>query len=221
MCQLCQLTLTLSAGYNHDIRIVRHIESIVSERADCASALRERHPGSPEECLSTWLTEMWEILETLDVSRPRSTTPTVSEPPQPGRGGAPEVGKPRFPSPGYLDGDLGLVEDAVPSALIDSSVSLVLSENTIHPSEPPLISDSDKQALQDLISRTIPQDELPSVIERVVLNVKATDIVKYLQLGDAQAFVDVIDEVCHHPFPSLKNPIIDPPFNPLVLLVRR
>ena len=78
---------------------------------------------------------------------------------------------------------------------------MVLLENTNHASEPPLISDSNKQALQGLISRTTPQDELPSVIERVVLNVKAADIVKYLKLGDARAFVDVIDEVCYHAFP--------------------
>ena len=56
------------------IRIVRHIESIVSERENCASALRERHPGSPKECISTWRTEMWKILEIFDVSRPQSTT---------------------------------------------------------------------------------------------------------------------------------------------------
>ena len=118
-----------------------------------------------------------------------------------------------MPAPGpslFLDGDPGLVEDAVPPALINSSIldgdslgegglpSPLVPENTNRPSEPPLISDSDKRALQRLVSLTIPEDELPSVIERIVSNVKAADIVKSLQSSDARAFIDVIDKVCQH-----------------------
>ena len=58
--------------------------------------------------------------------------------------------------------------------------------------------DSHKQALQQLISRTIPQDELPSLIETIFSDKKAIKTADPLQKSDAQAFIDVIDRVRHY-----------------------
>lgn len=69
--------------------------------------------------------------------------------------------------------------------------------DTNHSSKLPLVPDSNKWALQHLISRAIPQHELSSIIETVFSNVKAADIVKCLQESDAQAFIDVLDEAGH------------------------
>ena len=79
---------------------------------------------------------------------------------------------------------------------------------------------SDRRTLQCLISRAVPQDELPSVIEAIVSNVNAPDIVKCLQPGDAQSFIDAIDEACHREILLLRNWRIDLPFFLLFLLVR-
>ena len=70
--------------------------------------------------------------------------------------------------------------------------------DTNHPPEPPLVSDPDKQALQRLVSRAVPQDELPSVIGSIFSNMKTTDIVGSLQQSGAQRFIDVIDQACYH-----------------------
>lgn len=69
-------------------------------------------------------------------------------------------------------------------------------ENRISESPPILISDSDKRALQRLVSSSISQDELSSLIETVVSNTKAANIVQCLRGSDAQIFIDVIDQVC-------------------------
>jgi hypothetical protein len=67
-----------------------------------------------------------------------------------------------------------------------------------HIPEPPPgpTSDAGQRALQRLISPTVPPDEIRSLIETVALNMKAADIVQYLQGSDAQIFIDVIDQVC-------------------------
>ena len=77
--------------------------------------------------------------------------------------------------------------------------------DTNHPSGPSLVSGSDRQALKRLVSRTVPQDELPSVIETIASNVKAANIVKELKGNDPHTFVDILDEACHHPIPSPNN----------------
>ena len=82
-------------------------------------------------------------------------------------------------------------------------------ENMNHISELLPILDPNKRALQRLVTRTIHQDELPSVIATIVSNVKASDIVECLQESDAQTFVDIMDEACHHTIPSLRNQLID------------
>lgn len=66
---------------------------------------------------------------------------------------------------------------------------------TNQPSEPGLILNSGKRALRCLVSRAIPQDELPSLIETVVSDAEAADIVKCLQGSDVQTFIDVVAEV--------------------------
>ena len=65
--------------------------------------------------------------------------------------------------------------------------------------ESPFISDSDRRALRRLVDNATPQDQLASLVETVVSNVKVVDLVKSLQGGDAQAFIDTVDEVCRHP----------------------
>ena len=72
-----------------------------------------------------------------------------------------------------------------------------------------------------MVSRAVPQDELPSVIETIVSNVKAANIVTELTRDEAQAFADIIDEACHHVIPSLRNRFIDLRFNLPSLVVRR
>ena len=103
-----------------------------------------------------------------------------------------------------------LVEDAAPPVLADSGSIDKLSMNgsglfsslppgdSSRQSEPALIPDSEKRALQRLASRAVPQDELSSTIETIVSKVKAADVAKYIQENDAQTFIDVIDEACHH-----------------------
>ena len=65
-------------------------------------------------------------------------------------------------------------------------------------------ADSHEQPWQLLIDPTIPQDELPSLIEAIFSDRKAADMVDPLQESDAQAIIDVIDEV-RHQVPDLGN----------------
>jgi hypothetical protein len=60
-----------------DTRIIRHIESVVSERANCACDLREHHPGSTHECLVAWQAEMRGIPGFFNVRGCHLTVPTV------------------------------------------------------------------------------------------------------------------------------------------------
>jgi len=69
------------------IRIIRHFESIVTERANCAGDLREHHPWPTMECLIVWRAEM---LRVFDERGSQLTVPTASELPQ-GPGGGLEV----------------------------------------------------------------------------------------------------------------------------------
>ena len=119
------------------------------------------------------------------------------------------------PTPSFiLEESLDLVEDAVSPVLtgtggIDMGESVPpsppLPGNTKRVSEPPLILSPSVRALQRLVSRDVPQDELRSVIETIISNVRAADIVECLQESGAQTFVDVMDEVCHHTISSRRN----------------
>ena len=61
---------------------------------------------------------------------------------------------------------------------------------------PPTLPSSGRLALQRLVSGVPPRDELPSLIETIVSNVKADDIVNHLRGTDAQKFVDILSQVC-------------------------
>ena len=103
-----------------------------------------------------------------------------------------------------------------------SSISLtLLPEDANYPSELPLVLDSDKGALQHLVNHATVQDELPSVIETIVSNMKAAEIVKCLQGDEVQVFIDVVDEARRHPIDSLRDWFIDPCLNPPFLSSRR
>jgi len=113
-----------------------------------------------------------------------------------------------------LDRDLCLVEDAAHPVLISCDVTsgnprsddgaplplpcLDPTQHTDHPPHPSTRIDTYEQAWQRLISRAVPQHELPSLVREIFSNKKTTDMVKRLQAGDAQAFVDVVDEVRSH-----------------------
>ena len=85
----------------------------------------------------------------------------------------------------------------------DETYSTSQTNNAIHFSEPPLALDPE-EAFRRLVGGAVPQDELPSLIETVVSNLKATNIVRRLQESDAQTFIDVIDQV-YNITPSLRN----------------
>jgi hypothetical protein len=81
--------------------------------------------------------------------------------------------------------------------VIDSGVPLSQQSGGVnHSSEPPPILVSSRRALQRLVSDAVPQDELPSLIETLVTNVKPADIANFLERRDeAQTFIDVMDQV--------------------------
>lgn len=101
--------------------------------------------------------------------------------------------------------------DGIDAGLIGGSgFSLPLPpRDTNNPSDPPLVSESCRRALQRLVNRAVPQDELPSVIETIVSSVKAANVVECLEGGDAQSFIDAISEARHHIVPSPRNCFTD------------
>ena len=107
---------------------------------------------------------------------------------------------PTAPTPGsFLNGSSGLVRDAASS----------------------FISDPGKRALQRLVSHAVPQGELPTVVETIVSNMKAADIVECVEEGNAQAFIDAMDQACCHPIPSLGICFTDIYISTLFPLIRR
>ena len=64
----------------NDTRSIRHVESMVRERANCGRNLWGSHPGSTEEYLIALRAEIWEILRVVDVHGFQLTTPLLSEP---------------------------------------------------------------------------------------------------------------------------------------------
>ena len=65
--------------YQDQIRTMRNIKSVVNERQHNSYDLQERHPGSTEEYLIAWRTELRMILRTLDVRDNRLTVPMIPE----------------------------------------------------------------------------------------------------------------------------------------------
>jgi len=70
-------------------------------------------------------------------------------------------------------------------------------DSTRHLPDPSIVIDSQEQAWQRLITRVVPRDEIPSLIE-TVLSGRKTDVADRLRESDAQAFVDILDEARHH-----------------------
>jgi len=57
--------------------------------------------------------------------------------------------------------------------------------------------DPQEQAWQRLIARAVPPGELPSLIE-TIFSGRKSNVVGRLRWSDAQAFIDIMDEVRHH-----------------------
>ena len=55
----------------------------------------------------------------------------------------------------------------------------------------------EEQAWQRLITRAVSCDEFPSLIE-TIFSGRETDMVDRLRGSEAQTFIDIMDEVCHH-----------------------
>ena len=112
------------------------------------------------------------------------------------------------------DDNLDPIEDAARLLLIGCDVtsgggtSLPLPQPGLDPGrdvdDPPgasIVIDPREQAWRRLISRAVPQGELPSLIETLFSDGNATNMVDHLQGGDAQTFIDVIDGVrCQIPY---------------------
>jgi len=152
-----------------------------------------------------WRMELLEILRVLDVRDYRFTMPINSE---------------------QFQGDMGLVDARAVSEMkrrvqgsIDTETSSPVSflgedlvESAAHASPTPgpsLLLDSGERALQRLISSTVPESELASLIEAIFSSKRATDTFGGLAGRDAQTFIDTMDEVCRRPLPPVKNePIV-------------
>ena len=111
-----------------------------------------------------------------------------------------------LPSKFALGGkDFGLVEGATHPAFIGCSVTYgkaMSNDDTPLPLpspglDPSITIDSQEQAWQRLITRAVPRDDLPSVIE-TILSGRKSDVADRLREGDAQAFIEIMDEVRHH-----------------------
>ena len=72
----------------------------------------------------------------------------------------------------------------------------------------PSVLDSHHQTLQRLISRTVSQSELASLIETIFSYKKVADLVDRLQGSDVQTFIDVIDEVWPYTLPHSRQWLI-------------
>ena len=81
----------------------------------------------------------------------------------------------------------------------DASLPLVSPgpDPTRHPPDPPIVISSREQAWQRFITRTVPSDELPSLIE-TIFSGRESDVANLLRESDAQVFIDTMDEVHHH-----------------------
>ena len=66
------------------------------------------------------------------------------------------------------------------------------------PVEPCTVPDSGEQALRSLIGGAASRDEVPLLLEAVSLSATAINKIRCLRGSEAQAFIDVVNEVrCH------------------------
>jgi hypothetical protein len=165
-----------------DTRTIRHIESVVCERASCAPALREHYPGPTQECIATWQTETQEILRFFDVRGCRLTVPTITKLHQ-----------------GDLELDNALVAGENESRVQGSSKTKPY-KYVPNGLDIPAVPEPSFVLLLCLISGAVPQDERTSLIEAILSSGKVTDMVRG---HDAQAFIDIVYEVrCHSSIPG-------------------
>ena len=169
---------TITSG----ISIVRHIESAVSAHANCARDLWERHPAPTKGCLIAWQTRIWEILRFFDVRSRPFTLPTVSKLPQ---------GDPELDNAPMVSENEQCAQGSIKTKPLKSVPD---GDDFPGPAEPSLV------LLLCLISGAVPQGERASIIETVFLSRKAIDMVRHLRGSSAQAFIDVVDEVCYRSF---------------------
>ena len=214
--QPCPLAIVTS-----NIRTSRCIKSDVSERAS-ADCHPEHHPSSTEISPSLCKAELLEILDTfyvcdhcLEVLRVlnsirRTRSQAVSSwlvNTNSTRGCLfPQWCVVFFPRT-TLPADRSLDTDDVSVfhcqiskwGHLDHVFDRQSSGRTIQtPVEPPTGPDPGEQALQCLISGTTTRDEFPSLIQAVSLSAKAIEMIGCLRGSEAQAFIDVINEVrCH------------------------
>ncbi|KAF9787032.1 kinase-like domain-containing protein [Thelephora terrestris] len=95
---------------------------------------------------------------------------------------------------------LGLTAPASSRLPVDSGIPSQLQPgDTNRTSKLPEPFKDGQQALQRLVSGSAPRDELSSLIETVVSNVRADAVVDHLQGIDAQTFVDVLDQALDGP----------------------
>jgi len=69
--------------------------------------------------------------------------------------------------------------------------------STRHLPGPSIAVDPQEQVWQRLITRAVPPGELPSLIE-TIFSGRKSNVVGHLRGSDAQAFIDIMDEVRHH-----------------------
>ena len=145
-----------------------------------ANGLRDRHPESIEAVL--WKQELQDLLDILEVSYGCLWVPRSLNYPQ----GALE------PDGVFVAGGDEQQTGCLSNMRIDKPSNGYRRPTLAEPRV------AGEEALQTLISGNIPRDELSSLIEAVVSNAKAAEMVSLLRGNDAQVFVDAANEVqCH------------------------
>jgi len=205
-----------------NISTVRHIESAIRERANCARGSQEYYPESINGCPVGWRMELLERLRTLDVCGFQPAVYTPSKRPQGDLGpdsileASPVEQHAKRP----VDAELLTPASAVCSySVISAPRSLLIirspqTTSTLSPDReldtlaPAKSLPSDERALHRLISGPRPQSELASLIEAVFSSREAIGLADSLQESEAQAFIDVLHEVRFH-LPSPRNGLID------------
>ena len=200
-------------------RTTHNIESMVNERQNGA----HDSPGSTEEQLTAWRTELLEVLRTLGVRDCQLAVPKNSKLLQGDEGpdSAHLVSENRkhvenpsdteTPAPASIAVRclLASVHHSSPTTrsiqatVLSSSLNedLILIEDAAPPSPTPgqpLLLDPGERALQRLISRNVPEDELASIFEAIFSSRRTIDTASSLTEGGPQTFIDAMDEVNSH-----------------------
>jgi len=168
-----------------DISTVRHIESAVRERANCARDPQEHYPISVNGCPVAWRMEMLERLGTLNVCIFQPVVPMPSKQPQRdfGPGGILKAGS--IEQHVQRSTDAELLTPATTSTLPEHDGQ---SDESNFLAPPRSLSSCDR-ALHRLISGPLPQGELAPLIETVFSSREAIGLASCLRESDAQTFI--------------------------------